>query len=68
VLKTEALSPASEACHRMHDLMWQINSLCDGENAVAKLKDPAVRREIVSILDTCRDLDLQAAEAIGQVI
>jgi hypothetical protein len=68
VLKTEALSPASEACHRMHDLMWQINSLCDGENASVKLKDPAVRREIVSILNTCRDLDLKAAEAIGQVI
>jgi hypothetical protein len=68
VLKTEVLFPASEACHRMHDLMWQINSLCDGEHAQDKLKDPAVRRDIVSILNTCRDLDLKAAEAIGQVI
>ncbi len=68
VLKTEALAPASEACHRMHDLMWQVNSLCDGEDASGKLKDPAVRREIVSILNTCHDLDLKAAEAIGKVI
>lgn len=68
VLHTKALSPASEACRRMHDLMWQINSLCDGEDSGAKLKDPAVRREIVSILDTCRGLDHQAAVAIGNVL
>jgi hypothetical protein len=67
-LKTGALFPASEACHRMHDLMWQINSLCDGEDASIKLKDPAIRREIVSILNICRSLDLKAAEAIGKGI
>jgi hypothetical protein len=64
-LNTEVLIPASEACHRIHDLMWQINALCDGEDAQGKLRDPAVRREIVSILNTCRGLDHQAAEAIG---
>ena len=68
MLKTEALLPASQACHRMHDLMWQINSLCDGEGGQAKLKDPAVRREIVSILNTCRSLDHQAAEVIGKIL
>ncbi len=65
-LKTEAFSPAINACRRMHDLMWRLSSLCDGEDAQTKLNDPAVRKEIISILNTCRDLDHQAAEAIGK--
>lgn len=68
VLHTDALAPASEALHQIHDLMWKINSLCDGEDAQAKLRNPAVRREIISILNTCRDLDRKAAEAIGKVV
>jgi len=68
ILKTEALFPASDACHQIHDLMWQINSLCDGENAQTNLKDAKVRREIVSILNTCRDLDQKAAEAIEEAL
>ncbi len=67
-LKTQALIPASDSCRRIHDLMWRINGLCDGEDAQAKLKDPAVRREIVSILNTCRDLDIKAADAIGKAL
>ena len=68
VLQTQAMAPASEALHQIHDLMWKINSLCEGEDAQAKLRDPAVRREIVSILNTCRDLDRKAAEAMGKAL
>lgn len=67
-LKTEALSPAADACRRMHDLMWRLSGLCEGEDAQAKLNDPEVRKEIISILNTCRELDHQVAAAIGQIV
>ena len=66
VLHTDVMAPASKALHQIHDLMWKINSLCEGEDAHAKLRDPAVRREIVSILNACRDLDRKAADVIEQ--
>ncbi len=67
-LKTEALAPASDHFRRIHDLMWRLSSLCEGEDAQAKLKDPSVIQEIVSILNTCRELDHKAAEAIGTAL
>ena len=68
ILSTKAFDPACDALHQIHDLMWKINSLCEGEDARKKLLDPAVRREIVSILNTCRELDQRVAGIIGEVL
>ena len=68
ILKTKAFDSACDAFHQMHDLMWKINSLCEGEDARKKLLDHTIRREIVSILRTCRELDQKVAGIIGEVI
>jgi hypothetical protein len=68
VLGTPVLAPAMEAFHEIHDLMWRINSLCDGEDAQQKLRDSAVRAEIVGILRTCRTLDDRASDAIARAL
>ncbi len=44
--------------------MWRIDGLCKGDDAQKKLRDAAVRGEIAGILQKCRLLDLQAADAI----
>lgn len=64
VLGTQALSPAIGGFREIHDLMWRLNSLCDGETAQEKLRDAGVRHQIVEIIETCRALDEKAAQAI----
>lgn len=65
VLGTAALAPGADAFRQIHDLMWRINALCEGDDARRALRDAAVRREIVGVLRECRDLDERAADAIA---
>ncbi|MHB0858293.1 MAG: hypothetical protein ACYC5M_12070 [Anaerolineae bacterium] len=68
VLGTTYLDLAIDAFRRIHDLMWEINALCAGEESTARLRDPNVRQAIVVILEQCRVLDGQAAQAIDDCL
>ncbi|MHB1294896.1 MAG: hypothetical protein ACYC4R_07840 [Anaerolineae bacterium] len=68
VLGTDALEPAAAGFHRIHELMWEINALCAGEESTSKLRDPSVRQAIVGIVEQCRTLDQQAAQTIRAVL
>lgn len=55
-----------------HDLMWQLWNLVGGvnysEEHVARLAEPATRRQMVPIILQARDLDAQAAEQIERAL
>lgn len=61
------LSEAIYSFKAIHDKMWQINSLCSGDNA-DKLKDRETRIKIVDILRECEAFDERAARHIGEIL
>lgn len=65
LLSRRELMAGAAAFREIHDLMWSINGLCCGDRAQDKLRDEAVRREIAGIVQACRALDEQAADAIA---
>lgn len=68
LLGIQTLCPAAEAFESIHRHMWQINALCDGEDAAEKLRSAKVREKIIAILIQCRALEARAAGAIAKAL
>ncbi len=66
ILKIDLSVPA-RIFRTIHDKMWDVHWQVYGENK-RSLRDKATRERIVWFLKECRDLERQAAAAIGQVL
>ncbi len=67
LLGTDAFGPAIRAGGDVHGNMWRIHALVEGEHGREAIKRPAVRAEIIGVLDACRKLDLAIADTIDTI-
>nr|HML46891.1 hypothetical protein [Clostridia bacterium] len=63
-LGTDCLAQGAEAGEAIHDRMWRIHALCEGERGREALRDASVRAQIIAILAECAGLDISIADAI----
>lgn len=66
LLNSDGLAQGTAAAEAIHENMWRIHALCEGERGREALRDPSVRGRIAAIIAECAALDRTIADAIQE--
>lgn len=63
-LGTDSLEQGAAAAEAIHEIMWRIHALCEGERGRDALRDASVRAQIGALIAECAALDITIADAV----